>query len=64
MLRAQLACEPAIGGASGGAEVWATLEGCDRNTMLRGLLRAVVVACAGGRGSRTPLGPARPRARL
>jgi hypothetical protein len=54
-LRAQLACEPAIGLPTGGAEVWATLGAHERNTLLRGLLRAVIVARAGGRGARTPL---------
>ena len=54
-LRAQMAFEPAIGVAPGGAEVWRTLSAGERNTLLRGLLRAVIVARAGGRGSRTPL---------
>jgi hypothetical protein len=52
-LRAQLACEPAIAGPSGGAEVCSTLDSRERNTLLRGLLRAVIVARAGGRDSRT-----------
>jgi hypothetical protein len=35
--------------------VWTTLGGYERNTLLRSLMRAVIVARAGGRGARRPL---------
>jgi hypothetical protein len=47
--------EPALTGPTGGVEVWATLDAHERNTLLGGLLRAVIVARAGGRGARTTL---------
>jgi hypothetical protein len=37
-----------------GAEVWPEVDRFERNTLLRSLLGAVIVARAGGRGSRRP----------
>ena len=54
-LRGELARQPVIPGVRSGAEVWATLGGHERNLLLRGLLAAVVVRRAGGRGARVPL---------
>jgi DNA invertase Pin-like site-specific DNA recombinase len=55
-MRAELAKRPALPVGVTGAEVWETLNGHERNTLLRGLLAAVVVKRAGGRGSRVALG--------
>jgi DNA invertase Pin-like site-specific DNA recombinase len=54
-LRAELARRPAIPMAATGADVWGSLDAQERNTVLRGLLAAVVVRRAGGRGARVPL---------
>jgi hypothetical protein len=54
-MRAELARRPAIPMAATGAEVWGSLDAQERNTVLRGLLAAVVVRRAGGRGARVPL---------
>lgn len=54
-LRDALAINPAVPMVASGADAWADLNAHERNTVLRGLLRAVVVKRGGGRGSRTPL---------
>jgi hypothetical protein len=54
-LQAELARRPAMPISGTGAEVWETLDAQERNTVLRGLLAAVVVRRAGGRGARVPL---------
>lgn len=54
-LRAHLAAQPSGPVITDGAEAWDALEGHERNRLLRALLRCVVVARGGGRGSRTPL---------
>jgi hypothetical protein len=58
-LRAQLTRQPALLGGRAGADMWATLNGYERNALLRSLLRAVIVTRAGGRaggrGARRPL---------
>jgi DNA invertase Pin-like site-specific DNA recombinase len=54
-LRAELARRPAIPMVGTGAEVWGSLDAQERNTVLRGLLAAVVVRRAGGRGARVAL---------
>lgn len=55
-LQAELGRRTAIPADGTGADVWETLDAHERNQLLRSLLQAVVVARAGGRGSRTPLG--------
>jgi site-specific DNA recombinase len=47
-----LATGPARALAGRGSEVWETLDAHERNLLLRGLLSAVVVRRAGGRGAR------------
>ena len=54
-LRAELARRPAAAMMGSGAVVWEALDAHERNTLLRGLLAAVVVKRAGGRGARVPL---------
>jgi DNA invertase Pin-like site-specific DNA recombinase len=54
-LRAELARRPVMPLAGTGAEVWESLDAHERNTLLRGLLAAVVVRRAGGRGARARL---------
>ena len=54
-LRRELARRPMLPATGSGADVWETLNGHERNTLLRGLLAAVVVRRAGGRGARMPL---------
>jgi DNA invertase Pin-like site-specific DNA recombinase len=54
-LRAELARQPAAAIDGTGADVWGTLDAHERNALLRGLLAAVVVRRAGGRGARVPL---------
>jgi hypothetical protein len=46
-LRAQRTRQPALLGGRGGADVWETLGGYERNTLLDSLLRVVIVARAG-----------------
>jgi hypothetical protein len=50
-----MAASPALGLARGGSQVWETLNAHERNLLLRGLLSAVVVRRAGGRGARARL---------
>jgi DNA invertase Pin-like site-specific DNA recombinase len=54
-LRAELAHTPALPMEGTAADVWESLAAHERNTLLRGLLAAVVVRRAGGRGARVPL---------
>lgn len=53
-LRAELARRPALPTIGSGADVWGDLEAHERNTLLRGLLAAVVVRPV-GRGRRVPI---------
>ena len=53
-LRTLMAQRDVLPGISTGAEAWETLDGGDRNRLLRALLSAVVVAKA-GRGRRVPV---------
>src|ERR687890_1054247 len=54
-LRDALAMNPTVPMLASGADAWTDLNAHERNTVLRALLRAVVVKRGGGRGSRTPL---------
>jgi DNA invertase Pin-like site-specific DNA recombinase len=54
-LRAELGRARVVPSVASGADVWADLNGHERNQLLRSLLAAVVVARAGGRGARVPL---------
>lgn len=54
-LRAELARAPVMPLAGSGAEVWDSLDGHERNQLLRGLLSRVMVKRAGGRGARVPI---------
>ena len=54
-LRAELSRRAVVPDMGTGADAWEVLDSHERNQLLRSLLSVVVVARAGGRGSRTPL---------
>jgi DNA invertase Pin-like site-specific DNA recombinase len=54
-LRAEQARQPVVPMTQTGADAWEMLDAGERNQLLRGLLAAVVVARAGGRGARVRL---------
>lgn len=54
-LDAEMALSRAMPAVGTGADAWATLDGHERNVLLRALLAAVVVRRAGGRGHIVPI---------